>query len=69
VQPRDEYNRIHDQLEPFWGVPPHILHQQQAFLEYQHDTFIIGKVRGSSTISLSYTFGNTSNLAMQAIRG
>jgi hypothetical protein len=43
VQLPDEYDRIHDDLEPFWGMDPVDLNKIQKDLESHRDSYTIGK--------------------------
>lgn len=61
VQLRDEYDSIHKQLQPFWGVNPAVLQTLQRAAESQYDSFTIGKSRGSDKVELlNHTLDNQS---------
>jgi hypothetical protein len=48
VQLIDEYDRIYNDLEPFWGMDPVDLNKIQAQLETERDSYTIGKTRDST---------------------
>ncbi|GJJ08524.1 hypothetical protein Clacol_002742 [Clathrus columnatus] len=52
VQLRDEYDSIHRQLQPLWGIRPEVLQRLQHDAESQYDSFTIGKIQDSSRIEL-----------------
>ena len=65
----DEYDSIHDRLEPFWGVNPAALQQVQADCESQAFTFTIGKLPGSSTVDrLNHTLQDASRLGHRRVQ-
>ena len=43
VQLPDEYDQIHHDLEPFWGVAPADLLKTQEELEKKKDSYTLGK--------------------------
>ncbi|KAF8487546.1 glycosyl transferase family 90-domain-containing protein [Gautieria morchelliformis] len=65
----DEYDSIHERLQPFWGVDPSVLRASQAAWESYSNTFTIGKVSAASAVELlNYTFEDTSVLARERIQ-
>ncbi|KAG8914632.1 Glycosyltransferase Family 90 domain containing protein, partial [Tulasnella sp. 417] len=57
VQLPDEYDRIHHDLEPFWGVDPLILQASRAAREHEVDTFTISCKNGEVALE-SHTVKN-----------
>ena len=51
VQLVDEYDRIHNDLAPFWGVDPVDLNRIQSQLETERDSYTIGKT-GDSKVTM-----------------
>jgi hypothetical protein len=47
VQLPDEYDRIYNDLEPFWGMNPVDLQRIQTKLESERDSFTLGKTEDS----------------------
>jgi len=52
VQLIDEYDSIHQRLQPFWGVNPITLRELQTDWEGRPDTFTIGKLPDSDIVEL-----------------
>lgn len=52
VQLPDEYDQIHHDLEPFWGVDPQQLRDSQRAREASSDTYTIGKLARDSSFTL-----------------
>ncbi|KAF8487547.1 hypothetical protein JB92DRAFT_3022176 [Gautieria morchelliformis] len=48
----DEYDSIHERLQPYWGVDPSVLRASQATWESHSGTFTIGKLPGEHTVKL-----------------
>ena len=65
----DEYDSIHDSLEPFWGVNPAVLRGIQTDWESHSDTFTIGKLPGSSTVELlNHTLRDDSRIGRRRVQ-
>ncbi|PPQ99419.1 hypothetical protein CVT24_005406 [Panaeolus cyanescens] len=59
----DEYDQIHEDLAPFWGVDPRDLQATQREQEAQIDTFTIGKKSWIAPISLlNFSFSGEGGL-------
>ncbi|KAF9004583.1 glycosyl transferase family 90-domain-containing protein [Cyathus striatus] len=56
VQLPDEYDQIHYDLEPFWGISPEDLIRTQAELEDKKDSYTLGKTAGSKISVVTYAF-------------
>ncbi|KAF8517358.1 hypothetical protein BU17DRAFT_76415 [Hysterangium stoloniferum] len=52
VQLPDEYDSIHDRLQPFWAIQPAKLRAAQPSWEAKSDTFTIGKTAESPNVVL-----------------
>ncbi|KAL5501707.1 hypothetical protein ACEPAH_8967 [Sanghuangporus vaninii] len=52
IQLPDEYDQIHHDLEPYWGIDPRDLQEVQAEREGKSDSFTIGKLEENEIISL-----------------
>ncbi|KAG6884642.1 hypothetical protein C0993_009359, partial [Termitomyces sp. T159_Od127] len=55
VQLPDEYDQIHRDLEPFWGMDPRDLQRLQAEWEAHADSYTIGKVRDGPISLVNYS--------------
>ncbi|KAJ7596214.1 glycosyl transferase family 90-domain-containing protein [Mycena floridula] len=53
----DEYDSIHNDLEPFWGIPPSELLRIRAELETQpgHDSYTLGKSSATDPVDILNT--------------
>ena len=47
VQLPDEYDRIYDDLEPFWGMHPLDLNKLRTEIESERDSYTLGKTKNS----------------------
>ncbi|TFK31626.1 glycosyl transferase family 90-domain-containing protein [Crucibulum laeve] len=56
VQLPDEYDQIHNDLEPFWGLEPADLIQIQSELENKKDSYTLGKNSSGLVDVLTYSF-------------
>lgn len=61
VQLPDEYDQIHRDLEPFWGMDPRSLQRIQRDWEGHADSFTIGKEPGGRLRLLNYTLPSQSS--------
>ncbi|KZS99159.1 hypothetical protein SISNIDRAFT_448018 [Sistotremastrum niveocremeum HHB9708] len=52
IQLIDEYDKITESLEPFWGVDPLVLQEIQAEWETKPDIYTIGKARSFGAVQL-----------------
>jgi hypothetical protein len=52
IQLPDEYDAIHDDLEPYWGFKPAFLRETQLEREAVSDTYTIGKRSWDSVVTL-----------------
>ncbi|KAG6877122.1 hypothetical protein C0993_010125 [Termitomyces sp. T159_Od127] len=57
----DEYDSIHRELEPFWGMDPKDLAKMQAELETRVDTFTISKNATHDTNLVATSFSDPEN--------
>ena len=56
VQLPDEYDQIHNDLEPFWGVEPADLRKTQEELEKKKDSYTLGKNEEGKVDVLAWAF-------------
>jgi len=57
VQLPDEYDQMHNDLEPFWGLEPPDLFEIQKELEKKKDSYTLGKTKQNDPVSvLTYAF-------------
>lgn len=56
VQLPDEYDQIHKDLQPFWGISPQDLQTIQSRLEAKGDSFTLGKTDESIISVVNHTF-------------
>ncbi|KAL0067878.1 hypothetical protein AAF712_005046 [Marasmius tenuissimus] len=64
VQLPDEYDQIHDDLQPFWGISPAELQGIQKELEFKQDSYTIGKneTHGVAVVRTSFHEGSYKQL-------
>ncbi|KAJ6466788.1 glycosyl transferase family 90-domain-containing protein [Mycena sanguinolenta] len=69
VQLPDEYDQIHVDLEPFWGIEPKDLLAIRSELEAKVDSYTIGKTAGSQVdvVNTSFTPGKYDQLIGRSV--
>lgn len=66
----DEYDQIHQDLEPFWGIEPSDLLQIRSELESKVDSYTIGKEEGTpiSVVNTSFQQGRYDQLIKGSVQ-
>lgn len=70
VQLPDEYDQIHRDLEPFWGIEPSELLDTQSELERKKDSYTIGKTStsGVAVVQTSFEDGRYNQLIVGSVK-